>query len=90
MRPALTVRRRTLGGWPLSLQAEALALLGQLAPADHVPEGALELRLLTGMQVGEPEQFLDAEGLLGLGEVSPHVLKKVGHESSQRGGPGGP
>jgi hypothetical protein len=77
-------------GWPLALQAEALALLGQLAPAHHVPEDALDLRLLPRVQAGELEELLHPERVLGFGQVSLQVLRKFGHESSQgreRNGP---
>ncbi|PTL85272.1 hypothetical protein DAT35_00665 [Vitiosangium sp. GDMCC 1.1324] len=88
LRPAITDAPRR--GWLLAPQAEALALLDQLASPDHLPEGALELGLLPGVQLGESEQILDAERMLGLRQVSPYVLKKVGHESSQNGEPDGP
>jgi hypothetical protein len=75
--------------WPPALQAEALALLEQLAAPDHLAQGALELGLLPGVQVGELQQLMDAERVLGLGEVSLHVTRKIGHERSRIRKPSG-
>jgi hypothetical protein len=92
-----TATALTAGGRSPALQAEALALLLQLAPPDHVPEGALELRLLPGVQSGELEELLDPERVLGFRQVALHVLRKFGHKRSQRSAtgpekikPGGP
>ena len=71
-------------------QAEALALLEQGAVADHVPEDTLELGLLARVQLGEFEQFLDAERVFGLGEETLHILRNVGHERSHDRAPRGP
>jgi hypothetical protein len=77
------------GGRPLAAQAEALALLEQLAAAHQVPQGALELGLLPGVEMGELQQLLDAEGVLGLGQVSLHIMRKIGHERSRIRKPSG-
>jgi hypothetical protein len=87
VRPAVSIALE--GDWPPALQAEALALLEQLAAADHVAQGALELGLLTRVQVGQLQQFLDAERMLGLGQVSLHVTRKIGHERSRIRKPSG-
>jgi hypothetical protein len=77
-------------GWPLAPQAEALALLEQLALAHHVPEDALDLGLLPGVQAGELQELLHPERVLGFGQMSFQVLRKFGHESSQGGERNGP
>jgi hypothetical protein len=80
----------SIRGWSLALQAEALALLEQLAPAYQLPEDALDLGLLSRMQAGELEELLHPEGVLGFGQMSLQVLRKFGHERSQRREPNGP
>jgi hypothetical protein len=72
-----------LGRWPLLLQAEALAVLDERALAHHVPERALEPGLLSGVQPGQPEQFLDSERMLRLRQVPLHVLRQFNHKRSQ-------
>jgi hypothetical protein len=75
---------------PLGLEQETLALLEHLAPAHQLPQRALELGLLAGVQPGEPEEFLDSERLVRFRQESLHIMRKFGHEWSQTKKPEGP